>query len=136
MFLRLRVSRQADRVADILQGVVFSTGTVALVAAFLLSPGMGGSFEEFGPLALAAGTWAGVAMALGLTVGGACGLDDAQRFTFGLEFATRNVPIATLVAVSALDANGLALFPVAYACTGYPMMFAAVLWRRVRTRWT
>ena len=134
IFLGARQSRHAERFADILQRAVFTTGTAILVAAFLFTPGMRDFGEELGPLVIAAGTWAGLAMALGWVVGGAFGLDDSKRFTFGLEFATRNIPIATLVAVSTLDANSLALFPAAYAAVGYPITFAAVLWRRLQTQ--
>jgi hypothetical protein len=61
------------------------------------------------------------------------GLDAADRFTFLIEFSTRNVAVAAIVAMSGLKRMDLALFSAAYIALGYPLAFGAVAWRRLRS---
>ncbi len=55
----------------------------------------------------------------------------ADRFTLAAEFATRNVAIATTIAVTLLGRTEFAAFASVYFLTELPLMLAAVaLWRR------
>ena len=62
----------------------------------------------------------------------ALGLPDADRFTCLIEFSTRNVAVAAIVALSGLQRVDLVLFSAGYLLIGYPLAFAAVAWRRRR----
>jgi hypothetical protein len=55
-----------------------------------------------------------------------------DRFTIATEFATRNVAVASTVAVTLLDQPAFAFFGAAYFLTEIPIMLLAVaLYRRV-----
>lgn len=95
--------------------------------------GSGLGFADLQQGLLAAAVWTLAAMAIGWAVAAALGLDAADRFTFLLEFSTRNVAVAAIVALSGLQRLDLALFSAAYVTLGYPLVFGAVAWRRRRS---
>jgi BASS family bile acid:Na+ symporter len=109
---------------------------VILTGAAMLSGGGGGSpltFADAEAGLLAAAVWTLAAMAIGWAVAAALRLDAADRFTLLIEFSTRNVAVAAIVAISSLKRLDLALFSAAYVALGYPLIFAAVAWRRRRS---
>lgn len=60
---------------------------------------------------------------------------DADRFTLAAEFATRNIAIATVIAVTMLGRTEFAVFGSVYFVTELPLMLAAVAawrWRQAR----
>ncbi len=60
---------------------------------------------------------------------------EAGRFTLSAEFATRNIAVATAVAVTMLGRTEFALFGSIYFLTELPLMLTAVaIWRRGRGR--
>jgi bile acid:Na+ symporter, BASS family len=68
----------------------------------------------------------------GLVVGRFAARERADRFTLAVEFATRNVAIATAVAVTLAGRIEMAVFATTYFLTEVPIMLAAVtLYRRV-----
>ena len=72
--------------------------------------------------------------AAGWAVGTAARASDADRFTLAAEFATRNIAIATAIAVTALGRTEFAVFASVYFLTELPLMLAAVAVRRWRLR--
>jgi BASS family bile acid:Na+ symporter len=110
-------------------------GIALLTAAAIATGGGSGSELSFADARqgfLAAAVWTLGAMALGWSVGLALGLPAGDRFTCLIEFSTRNVAVAAIVALSGLQRLDLALFIGAYVMLGYPLAFAAVAWRRRR----
>ena len=68
--------------------------------------------------------------AAGWAAGTAARASDADRFTLAAEFATRNIAIATVIAVTLLGRTELAVFGSVYLLTELPLMLAAVgAWR-------
>jgi len=72
--------------------------------------------------------------AAGWAAGTAVRASDADRFTLAAEFATRNIAIATAIAVTALGRTEFAVFASVYFLTELPLMLAAVAVRRWRLR--
>jgi BASS family bile acid:Na+ symporter len=134
MWLRARHPDWAARWRRGLQRFAMLGIAVLTIAGFASG---GGSGSELG-LAdvreglVAAAVWTLGAMALGWGVAFALGLPDADRFTCLIEFSTRNVAVAAIVALSGLQRLDLALFSAGYVMIGYPLAFAAVVWRRRR----
>jgi BASS family bile acid:Na+ symporter len=73
--------------------------------------------------------------AAGWTIGGMIRAAAADRFTLATEFATRNVAIASAIAVTLLERVEFAVFATIYFLTEVPLMLAAVvLFRRWQRR--
>lgn len=69
--------------------------------------------------------------AVGWVAGAAVKASSPDRFTLAAEFATRNVAIATAIAVTLLGRTEFAVFASVYFLTELPLMLAAaVVWRR------
>ena len=111
---------------------------VLISVVLLFAAGMGGddsglAGEVLGAAALGL-LWTVLAMLLGVATAALLGLDGADRFTFLIEFSVRNVGLAAIVALSGFDTPAYAVFPGAYAMTGYPLAivasFAYRLWGR------
>jgi len=106
---------------------------IALAVAFGEEESLA-SFEQVQAGILAAAVWTLAAMAIGWGVASLLRLTSADRFTFVIEFGARNVAVAAIVGISALDRLDLTFFGAAYAIVGYPMIgVAALWWRRSRT---
>jgi bile acid:Na+ symporter, BASS family len=69
----------------------------------------------------------------GLAVGGLFARHGADRFTLAVEFATRNVAIATAVAVTLSGRIELAVFATTYFLTEVPIMLTAIALYRWRS---
>ena len=71
----------------------------------------------------------------GWLAGAAVRASGADRFTLAAEFATRNVAVATAIAVTLLGRTEFAAFASVYFLTELPLMLAAVaVWRRMQVR--
>lgn len=105
LLLLLVLSVEARRVSEMLEDVVL------LAAAFVTS-----------------------SFAVGWLTGAAVRADAADRFTLASEFATRNVTIAVVIAVTLLGRLEFAVFASVYFLTELPIMLAAVAVRRWRLR--
>jgi ACR3 family arsenite efflux pump ArsB len=69
----------------------------------------------------------------GWFVGGVTGAACPDRFTLATEFATRNIAVATAIAVTLAGHVEFALFATTYFLTEAPLMLGAVmLFRRSR----
>ena len=67
-----------------------------------------------------------VSFAVGWLVGSVSRGSAADRFTIATEFATRNIAVATAIAVTLLGRVDFALFATAYFLTEVPLMLGAV----------
>jgi len=113
----------------------------ALLATFVVFIGMSIAFSDERPVDFedvkigieAAALWTVAAGAIGWGLATLLGLPHADRFTFLIEFAARNMAVATMVALTGLGRLDLTLFSVAYVVVGYPMIGAVTFLRR---RWT
>jgi len=65
-------------------------------------------------------------MGAGWLVGSAIGATRGGRFTLAAEFATRNVAIATAIAVTLLNRLEFAIFATMYFLAEVPLMLAAI----------
>ena len=100
-------------------------GIAALLSAVILRDAHGFA-SQFASTAALAATFILVSMLLGWAVGGLVGASRPDRFTLTAEFATRNLAIATAVAVGALGRIEFAIFAAIYFLTEVPLMLAAV----------
>jgi BASS family bile acid:Na+ symporter len=89
--------------------------------------------EVKGTVPLAA-TFVIVSFAVGWGMGRALGADARDRFTLAVEFATRNVAMATAMAVTLLGQVAFAIFATTYFLTELPLMLAAIGWFRRSAR--
>jgi bile acid:Na+ symporter, BASS family len=83
------------------------------------------------PLAL---TFVGLSMLAGWLVGSAIRASRGDRFTLAAEFATRNVAIATAIAVTLLNRLEFAIFATTYFLTEVPLMLATIALFRASSR--
>jgi BASS family bile acid:Na+ symporter len=90
------------------------------------------TYGDAGAGMLAALVWAALAMAIGWGLAASIGLPSEDRFTFLIEFSTRNVGVAAIVAMSGLGRLDLALFNGAYVAVAYPLATTIVVLRRRR----
>lgn len=74
------------------------------------------------------------AFATGWSLGRAVAPDPRDRLTLAMEFATRNVAIATAIAVTILGRTELAVFATIYFLTELPLALLAVALFRRRSR--
>jgi len=74
--------------------------------------------------------WTAMAMGLGLAIGAVADLDADDRFTIGIELASKNVGLSAIVALTALESPELAIFAGAYVVVGYPLVLGLALARR------
>lgn len=75
-----------------------------------------------------------VAMACGALVGILVGASRSDRFTLAVEFGTRNVGIASAIAITVLGRVEFAVFAAIYFVTEVPIVLAATLAFRRRNR--
>jgi BASS family bile acid:Na+ symporter len=82
------------------------------------------------PLAL---TFIGLSMAVGWICAALLTDDRRDRFTIAAEFATRNIAVATTIAVTILGRFEFARFSAVYSLTEIPLMLAAIAAFRATT---
>jgi BASS family bile acid:Na+ symporter len=75
-----------------------------------------------------------IAFAVGWLFASAARATRADRFALAAEFATRNVAVATAIAVTMLGRVEFAVFATTYFLTELPLMLAAVAVHRARER--
>jgi BASS family bile acid:Na+ symporter len=130
MWVRVRWPGFALRNAHRLQRAAFAA--IALLVGLAVAFGEEGdlSFRDVEVGLLGGGLWTLSAMAIGWSLAAALRLPSDDRFTLMIEFAARNVAVATIVAISGLKRMDLSLFSAAYLVVGYPLCALAVVWRR------
>lgn len=128
MWIRQRFTGFALRNAARLQrGALI--GIAVVVAGAIAFGDQELSFADAEQALLGAALWTALAMAIGFALGTALRLPDADRATFVLEFAARNIAVTTIVALSGLGRLDLTLFAGAYIAVGYPLCFGFAVWR-------
>jgi BASS family bile acid:Na+ symporter len=88
-----------------------------------------------GEVVLLAAVFVSASFVAGWVVATAVRASEADRFTLAAEFATRNIAIATVIAVTMLGRTEFAVFGSVYFVTELPLMLAAVAawrWRQAR----
>jgi len=105
---------------------------VLMVLGSLFSDSSDFTIGDAGAGMLAALLWTVLAMAIGWGLAAAIGLPSADRFTFLIEFSTRNIGVAAIVAMSGLGRLDLALYIGAYMTIAYPLAATFVVLRRRR----
>lgn len=88
-------------------------------------------FPNAAPLSIA---FVVASFAIGWVVATLIRASEPDRFTLAVEFATRNVAIATAIAVTLLDRPAFAIFASIYFLTELPIMLAAIAWFRMSGR--
>jgi bile acid:Na+ symporter, BASS family len=91
--------------------------------------------SELPEVVLIAAVFVTASFIVGWLTGAAVRASSADRFTLASEFATRNVAIATAIAVTLLGRTEFAVFASVYFLTELPLMLAAVAawrWRQSR----
>lgn len=124
MWVRHRWPAVAIDHQPVVQRVAF--GALALLVVFV-------TWAEFGSFARALGSavpmsalFVATSMAIGWMTGGVLRAQRRDRFTLAVEFSTRNVAIATAVAVTLLGRVEFAVFATIYLLTEMPLMLVAI----------
>ena len=107
---------------------------LALLLTLVLTVEARRVMSVLGDVVLLATLFVTASFAAGWATGTAVRASDADRFTLAAEFATRNIAIATAIAVTALGRTEFAVFASVYLLTELPIMLAAVAVRRWRLR--
>jgi BASS family bile acid:Na+ symporter len=133
MWVRHRMPGIAERHRNLLALSSFA-GSTALMAFVIVSDKQG-FVEALRTTVPVAAAFIGVSMAMGWAAGLVVGASPADRFTLLTVFATRNLAIATAIAVTVLGRLEFAVFATTYYLTELPMMLVAIaahgrLWRR------
>jgi BASS family bile acid:Na+ symporter len=124
MWVRHRWPAWAEARRPVLQRVSVA-GVTALLGAVILQDAQAFA-TQFASTAALAATFILCSMLLGWAAGGPVGASRPDRFTLTTEFATRNLAVATAVAVGALGRIEFAVFAAIYFLTEVPLMLAAV----------
>jgi BASS family bile acid:Na+ symporter len=133
MILRRLAPRFAARIGPVIQAacILGIAGVIALVAVVqtdLLA-------AEWKPAAAASLALITVAMAAGWVTSALMGMRTAERMTFAVVFAVRNVALASAVAVTLLGRVDYAAFGVVYFLTEVPLLLSVVaIYRRRQAR--
>jgi BASS family bile acid:Na+ symporter len=134
MFLRHRWPALSDRHAATFRNSSMVAGL--LLVAFVLYDQRTAVAELAGPVLLMAGAYSVVAMAAGVVTGLALRASADDVVTMLIEFACRNLPIATLVGVTLLDRPDFVVFAAAFFLVQTALTSAIVFTWRHGTRRT
>ena len=108
-----------------------SMAGVAVLLGAVVAQDARGFMNQFAATAVLAATFILGSMLLGWVVATLVGASSPDRFTLTVEFATRNLAVATAVAIGTLGRVEFASFAAIYFLTEVPLMLAAVaLFRR------
>jgi bile acid:Na+ symporter, BASS family len=124
MGIRSRWPRFADERRGAVQRAAF--GVLALLIVVVISTQLAaflGNLTRMVPLSAA---FVALSFATGWLAATAGRASHRARFTLAAEFATRNVAVATAIAVTVLDRSEFAVFAATYFLTELPLMLVAV----------
>lgn len=110
----------------------FSMLALAVLVAFVFLDQAQAVGERIGQLLLVTLLFTLLAMAAGEATGRIAGLGPRDRFSFLVEYAARNLGIATVVGVTLLGRTEFVVFAAAFFIIQVPLMLAAVVLRRRR----
>ncbi len=124
MWIRRRSPAFAERHRSALQRLAFAGISVVLSLVILDDPrAFAGGLSTTVPLAA---TFVLGSMGAGWIAAAAVTADRRDRFTFAAEFGTRNVAVATAIAVTLLGRVEFARFATTYFLTELPLMLLAI----------
>jgi bile acid:Na+ symporter, BASS family len=131
MLVRWKAPALVERSRPLLQAVTWIA--ILAIAAFVLWTEREHLRAAVGVMILFACGFTVVAMALGVLVSRLSGsTSPSDHFVLMVEFAIRNLPIATLVGTTALGRTDFVVFSGAVLFAQTPMLVALVLWFRKR----
>jgi BASS family bile acid:Na+ symporter len=134
MFARHRWPTWASAASTAVQRIAFVL--LAVLLLLIVTVERDRIASELTDVVLVAALFVAASLVVGWLTGAAVRATDADRFTLASEFATRNVAIATTIAVTLLGRTEFAAFASVYFLTELPIMLAAVAvwrWRQART---
>jgi Predicted Na+-dependent transporter len=100
---------------------------LTVLIAYVVSEEGARVVEDMTEIAVAGTMFVGLSMATGYAVGALSGEEPRDSFALLIEFAVRNVGIATAIAVTILGRVDFAVFAAAYFLIETPILFAAVI---------
>ena len=109
-----------------------SLGALALLIAFIIQDQAENLVTQIGELFLTAVLFTLFAMAAGMVIGRMLGLSSRDWFCFMVEYAARNMAIATVVGASLLGQTEFVLFAAAFFLIQVPLMLVATAFQRPR----
>jgi BASS family bile acid:Na+ symporter len=124
MFVRRRWPRLADQHRPALQRLAF--GLLVCLVGIVIYDQYDLFVRELRTTVLLAATFVVVSFGIGWLTGLGVQADARDRFTLSAEFATRNVAIATAIAVTLVGQVEFAVFATIYFLTELPLMLGAV----------
>lgn len=133
MFVRHRWPAWASASSGAVQRLAFAL--LAVLLLLIITVERDRIVSELADVVTIAAVFVTASFVVGWLAGVAVRASGADRFTLAAEFATRNVAIATAIAVALLGRTEFAAFASVYFLTELPIMLAAVVvwrWRRDR----
>jgi len=124
MLLRKWSPEGVEKRRELLQRLGF--GGVLLMVIFVVSSDVQGFWDNLPNTVPLAAAFVVGSFVIGLTVAISAWASDKDTFTLASEFATRNVAVATAIAVTLLGRVGFAVFATTYLITEFPLMLLAV----------
>ncbi len=130
MYIRRRWPSAADSHRADIQRLGFGAlGLLVVIVTISQRDQFRDQFADTAPLAV---LFVAISMSAGWLVGRLAGANRPDRFTMSVEFATRNVAIATVIAVVVLGQVRFAVFATTYFLIEMPLMLAAIAVYRSR----
>ncbi|MEO8677993.1 MAG: bile acid:sodium symporter [Vicinamibacterales bacterium] len=131
MLLRHWWPDEVEKRRGLLQRLAF-TG-VALLVLFVVGADVQGFRDNLGITVPLAAAFVIGSFTIGLTIAISAWASDRDSFTLASEFATRNLAVATAIAITLLGRVGFAVFATTYLLIEVPLMLLAVLVFRSRS---
>ncbi len=133
MFIRHRWPGWASASSKSVQRLAFAL--LAVLLLLIIAVERDRIASELAEVVQIAAVFVTASFVVGWLAGTVVRASGADRFALASEFATRNVAIATAIAVTLLGRTEFAAFASVYFLTELPLMLAAaVVWRRYRER--
>ena len=130
MWVRHRWMAWVKRHGNLLRQL--SLGGLVLLIAFIIQDQAQNLATQIGELFLTAVPFTLFAMAAGMVIGRGLGLSSRDRFCFVVEYAARNLAVATVVGASLLGQTEFVLFAAAFFLIQVPLMLVAIAFQRLR----
>jgi len=130
MWMRHRWTAWVRRHGNLLRQL--SMGALVLLIVFIIQDQTENLVAQIGELLLTAVLFTLFAMAAGIAIGRGLGLSSRDGFCFMVEYAARNLAIATVVGASLLGQTEFVLFAAAFFLIQVPLMLVAVAFQRLR----
>ena len=130
MWVRHRWTPWVKRHGNLLRQL--SLGALVLLIAFIIQDQAQNLATQIGELFLTAVLFTLFAMAAGVIIGRGLGLSSRDSFCFVVEYAARNMAIATVVGASLLGQTEFVLFAAAFFLIQVPLMLVAIAFQRQR----